>query len=259
MKYASAHKLALELKKRGKPIASVSTVQRALHEAGYKWRPLPHRKLTSSQKAQRVLFCQAHLEDDWSGTWMFDEVYFNLYRHGNRYWVSVYTEESMEKPKLTNAQEKVSVGACFAICKGKKSALCFLPKNWNAEDLSVIFKQTLLPSIKWNKYSHIKQRFLVDNDGRHFSAKFVELEKEKRLNRISPWPANSPDFNGAENVNAWLKSKVEACFPTNEQELKAAIESAYEDFPVQFTVNIATSMHARLEYSLQHKGARTKY
>lgn len=259
MPYAPAHVLNQELRQRGKTSVSISTVQRALHDSGYRWKPLPRRKLTSAQKTQRISFCEAHKDDSFSQTWMFDEVYFNLYRHANRYWISVYSEERMEKPKLTQAQLKVSIGACFAVSRGKKSDLCFLKKNWNAPDLVKEFENTLLPSIKWPKRPSANQRFIVDNDGRHWQSDFIQFVERSKLHPIRPWPANSPDFNCAENVNAWLKKEVESASPTKELELKEAILKAYQDFPVDFTVHLVDSMPSRLEDCLARKGGRTRY
>src|SRR5215203_4684467 len=101
---------------------------------GYRWRLRPRRKLTLSQKVKRLQFALAHRHDSWVLRWFFDESYFNLYRHGKRYWVRVETDDAMSMPKLTAAQEKISVGIAVAIRHGRKSALAFLPKNWKAAD-----------------------------------------------------------------------------------------------------------------------------
>lgn len=76
----------------GHPI-SVSTVRRALHDLGYRYRKVDRKRLTKAHKAARVAFAQAHLEDDWTRTWSYDEAYFNLYRTDNRYWIKASTEE----------------------------------------------------------------------------------------------------------------------------------------------------------------------
>ena len=98
-------------------------------------------------EVNRVAFARARLYDSWDKRWFFDESYFNLYRHGNRYWVRVTTDDAMSMPKLTDAQEKVSVGVAAAIHHGKQSALAFLPKSWKAADLVHAFDTVIYPSL----------------------------------------------------------------------------------------------------------------
>jgi hypothetical protein len=47
--------------------------------------------------------------------------------------VRVTTDDAMSLPKLSESQEKVSVGIAVAIRHGQKSDLAFLPKGWNAD------------------------------------------------------------------------------------------------------------------------------
>jgi transposase len=255
----AAHTYAALLSNRNKSTISASSVRRALHYMDYHWRLPGRKKLTSSQKAQRIEFAQTHLENDWGESWSFDQCYFNLERHSNQCWVSASTEESIQQPKLTSSQEKVSIGICFAISRGRKSALCFLPKNWTAPDLVKAFEETLLPSIKWPKRPSINKRFIMDNDGRHQTGIWKAFITRKRLQPYAPWASNSPDFNPIENLFAWMKRFVEHRLPTNEQSLREAIQEAFDNIPLEHTVHLMDSMRARLEQALQRKGARTKY
>lgn len=237
----------------------VTTVQRALKELGYRWRLRARRSLTSAQKAKRVLFASTHRHDSWRERWFFDESYFNLYRHGKKYWVRVDTDDAMSLPKLTGAQEKISVGIALAIRHGRKSALAFLPKNWNPTDLCKVFDTTLYPSMMWSNLGKNKNELVMDNDGRHFSDSWKEYVSRKQLRPLDPWPANSPDFNAVENVFGWLKTKVEDMEPSDEQSLREAIKTAWRDFPVSMTETLVESMPRRLEQALARKGGRTKY
>ena len=116
---AAAHEFTKDLGRRGKENVSTWTMRRALHQLGYHWRLPARKKLSHSQKAARVEFARAHQDDDWGETWSFEEAYFNLYRHSNKCWISSATEESVQLPKLTTSQEKISVGvelnfSCFS-------------------------------------------------------------------------------------------------------------------------------------------------
>jgi len=255
----AAHTYATLLQNRNQSRVSVDTVRRALHDMDYHWRLPGRKKLTSSQKAQRLDFARTHLENNWDESWSFDESYFNLQRHSNRCWVSVSTEEAMQQPKLTSSQEKISVGICFAISRGQKSSLCFLPKNWNADDLVKVFEDSLLPSIHWRKRPSLSQRFLIDNDGRHQTAIWKSFVERNRLQPYLPWPSNSPDINPIENLFAWMKKYVENKLPTSESTLRAAVQEAFDNLPLEHTVHLMDSMRNRLQQAIQRKGARTRY
>jgi transposase len=256
---AAAHTYASLLRNEKGVSVGRETVRQALHDMNYHWRLPGRKKLTTSQKLQRIDFAREYLGYDFSSTWSFDQVYFNLQRHSNKCWVSAATEESLQQPKLTNAQDKISVGACFAISRGRKSALCFLPKKWNATDLVTVFEGTLLPSIQWPKRPSVQQRFIMDNDGRHQIQMWKSFAARKRLQPFSPWPSNSPDFNPIENLFAWMKRFVENRLPTNENTLRAAVEEAFDNIPDEHTFNLMNSMRSRLTQAVAHKGARTKY
>lgn len=256
---ASAHTLAKRVSEiSGSPV-STSTIRRALHQSGYHWRLPGRKKLTSSQKAARVAFAEEHLADDWKQTWAFDESYFNLHRTSNRYWVSVTTEESVQRSKLTNAQEKISVGICFAINPRGKSALCFLPKNWSGPDLVDLFTEELLPSIRWPRGPTKAQRFIIDNDGRHQMPVWKEFVVSRRLHPLSPWPSNSPDLNPIENIFGWMKRFVENEGPTSEATLKEAVNKAFEAIPDDHLAHLMDSIPKRLELTIKRKGARINY
>lgn len=256
---APARVLAKKLSIKNKARVSTATVQRALHDMNYHWRLPGRKKLTAVQKAARLEFAQAHLDDDWSATWSFDEAYFNLYRHSNRCWISVTTEETVQRSKLTSAQEKISIGICFAISRDQKSALCFLPKNWSGPDLVNVFERTLFPSLHWPKSPSRKHRFIIDNDGRHQMNVWKLYVARVKLQPFFPWPSNSPDLNPIENLFAWMKRYVEDKGPTNENELLEAIEDAFKNIPDAHLKNLMDSMKTRMEDSVAKQGARINY
>ena len=256
---APAHTLAKRMGELEGSSVGVTTVKKALHLMDYHWRLPGRKKLTPSQKAARPAFAEEHRSDTWDKTWAFDEAYFNLQRHSNRCWVSVSTEESLQRSKLRSTQEKISVGICFAINRNRKSALCFLPKNWSDPDLVRLFKEELLPSIQWPRNPSKAQRYIIDNDGRHQMEVWKEFTQSKRLHPLSPWPSNSPDLNPIENVFGWMKNFVENEGPTNEATPKEAVQKAYDNIPDDHLAHLMDSIPTRLELVLKHKGARINY
>jgi ketohexokinase/beta-glucosidase len=256
---AAARVLTSKVNAKNKAPVSVRTVRRALHEMNYHWRLPGRKKLTSLQKAARLEFAREHEDDVWRETWSFDEAYFNLNRHSNKCWVSTSTEESVQEAKRTSAQEKISIGICFAISRDRKSALCFLPKNWSGRDLVKVFEETLLPSIQWPKKPSQRQRFIIDNDGRHQMDVWKRYVLRVQLHAISPWPSNSPDLNPIENLFAWMKRYVEDRSPTNEQELRQTVTDAFNNIPEAHLAHYMDSLKSRMTQTIAANGARINY
>ena len=246
---------------RGEPVGE-ETTRKALRQLDYRYRLIPRRILTSAQKAARVAFAEAHLEDAWDRRWSFDQAYFNLYRNNNRYWVRVKTGDAasqLGKAKLTEAQEKVSAGIAVAIPRGRKSALAFLPKNWAAADLVDVFDRVLYPSLGWSNRRGYEHELMIDHDGRHKTAVWRQYVAQRRLRPLADWAPNSPDLNPIETIFAWMKRFVEDREPRNEQQLREAIQAAWDRIPMEMTVHCMDSMPARLQLVLRRHGARTGY
>jgi hypothetical protein len=66
-------------------------------------------------------------------------------------------------------------------------------------------------------------------------------------------------FQPLENLFAWMKKYVEDKLPSNENTLRAAVEEAFENIPVEHTIHLMDSMRVRLTQAIHNKGARTKY
>jgi transposase len=240
----------------------LETIRRALHSMGYKWRLPRQRRLTGAQRAARVAFAAARLNDAWAERWSMDESTFNLYRNRNRYWVRVRTSDAEDEPsfpRLSEAQEVVSLSIVVAICRGRKSAIGFLPRNWRAADLETVFDRDVFPSLRWSNRTRHENELIMDNDGRHLTRVWRDYVQRRRLRPLSPWPANSPDLNPIENVFAWLKRNVQHAAPTDEGTLRAAIVAAWNSVPLEFTENLIDSMPRRLRECSRLHGGRTKY
>lgn len=260
--YKAASFFAARLSDGGHTPVSVRSVQTALHELGYSWRLPRRRQLTSAQKRERVAFASAHLADSWDERASTDECTFNLWRSGNRCWVRVSTtdgEDTPVKAKLSDRQQKISVSIVASICRGQKVGFGFLPRNWVEDDLVATFDRDILPQLRGAARGRRTPELMLDNDGRHYTAAWLRYVEQRRLRVLRPWPANSPDLNPIENVFAWLKSYVQAMAPTDELTLRAAIEAAWRDFPVGFSIHMMDSMPERLRLCLRARGARINY
>lgn len=236
---------------------SERTVQRAFHQMGFTYR-LPRRGgLTSAHKQARLSFARKHRNESWGNKWSFDEAYFNLWKATRKVWVSREEEEETNLPYLTNSQEKISIGMAVAIAPGRKSALAFLPKNWEANKLIQLWNETLLPSLTWKRGPRNYNELMLDNDGRHQQRIWHEYMKEKVLRPIKPWPAHSPDLNPVENVFAWMKRFVQKQMPTTELALRQAIIDAWDAVPLEMTTKVFDDMPRRVLQVIRLEGKMT--
>ena len=177
-------------------------------------------------------------------------------------WVRVNTSTGEDEPLLpvlTKRQQEISVSVVGVIGMGWKSPLGWLPRNWNRDQLPEVFSRDVLPAIKGKLRRGQLTRLIWDNDGRHFAAPWLELEDRERLNPIRPHPSNSPDLNPIENVWSLLKRDVEEAGPTTEQELRDAIQAAWDRVSRQRCTDLMNSLPSRLAAARRLKGGRTKY
>lgn len=256
---SNTHFYAQQLAQRAGIRVSAETVRKALHRRGFSYRHPKRRVVTSSQKAERVAFARVRLRDSWDMRISCDEAYFNLNRLKNKRWIEVGHEEEAGPPKLTASQEKISIGTVAAVMRGRKLPLAFLPKNWNGGDLTRIFDRVLLPSLGRSVRSRNQYEWMMDNDGRHHQQSWLTFAERMGLRIISPWPSNSPDLQPIENQFSWMKRRVENLAPSTKLELRAAIEQAWAELPLEHVNNSFESMPRRLRAVLRLHGARTKY
>jgi hypothetical protein len=253
---------AQELSRVARRPISEHTVRRALKMGRYRYRLAAKKRLTPAQKAERVRFSEAHLDDSWEDVAAGDECTFNLRRRGKRYWVRVSSSDAQDEParaNLTEAQEAVSVSIVAVIFRGRKSALGFLPRNWRSQDLATVFERDVFPSLRWRSRGRHKNTLIWDNDGRHHAVPWRDAAARMGLEAIPRWPSNSPDFNPEENVWAWMKAFVEKRGPRSEAALRQAIIDAWAAFPVEDTVVLIDSIPRRLALAIRRKGGRTGY
>lgn len=190
--------------------------------------------------------------------WAYDECYFNLWKSSHRIWVNTQTEARLERRPLTNSQEAVSIGIACCISRTRKSKICILPKNWHVDDLVRIWTRELLPSINWDPTFRGCRAFIMDNDGRHRSRNLIKVATENGLNRNGYLPSNSPDLNPIENLWHMMKQRVIKSNPTNYNQLRRAIDDAWESITVHELKNLMDSLPRRMQLVIDCNGNRIK-
>ncbi|MBW0461235.1 hypothetical protein O181_000950 [Austropuccinia psidii MF-1] len=86
--------------------------------------------------------------------------------------------------------------------------------------------------------------------------------KWRATNQIDklPWPAHSPDLNPIENVWKVLKTHITKHHqPHTMDELRAAIQSAWDDLSPAFFEKLLIGMHKQLEAVVESHGGPTRW
>ena len=100
--------------------------------------------------------------------------------------------------------------------------------------------------------------FQQDNNPKHSATKTKEWFAENNV-RVLEWPAQSPDLNPIEHLWEILHRKIVDRSFSKKDNLKVAIEEAWEKIQPEDTKSLVESMPRRLEAVIQAKRGPTKY
>jgi hypothetical protein len=102
--------------------------------------------------------------------------------------------------------------------------------------------------------------FQQDNDPKHTSRVATAWFQTKRLRKL-PWPPSSPDMNIIEHVWDQLDALIRARnpLPRNKEEMWAAIQEEWENFPKKALDKLFDSMPRHVAALLKARGGHTKY
>jgi hypothetical protein len=102
--------------------------------------------------------------------------------------------------------------------------------------------------------------FQQDNDPKHRSKVAEEWFRNKNVKRLS-WPPSSPDMSIIEHVWDQLDALVRARnpLPRNKEELWAALQEEWANFPRAALDKLFESMPRRVAALLKARGGHTKY
>ena len=237
---------------------SSSGVRKVLKQMGYKHGENKRTNLTSANKKVRLSWCNEHRNTDWKRLWSFDEAYFLLDPSSGQTWWKNGVARRVAIRKLTEKQEKLSIGIVVAISHTRKSAICYLPRNWPLQFVPIL-ENELLPSVGWDPDLRRCRALLLDNDGRHRNKEVKKVLNEYGCDRIGYLPSNSPDLNPVENVFSIMKRSVRAKAPSTEAELRQAIVEAWDALKPETLRNLFASMPGRINQVMAKKGDRIKY
>lgn len=251
--------VAGELERRNGATYSDRGVRKVLHEMGYHHGRPKRPSLTPANKRSRLSYAREHLDTDWNRIWSYDECHFNLNLSSKDVWFKETVYRRVAPRRLTNKQDSVSLCIAVAISYNRKSAICFLPKNYSPLDLVHVLETELLPSIHWDPNVRKFRAFLMDNDGRHHNRQVIDCIRAHHLDRIGYMPPNSPDVNPVENLFSVMKNFIRDRLPQNEAELRTAVLDAWEAIDRQQLNSLFDSMSERMQLVIDHDGDRIPY
>jgi transposase len=152
---------------------------------------------------------------------------------------------------------KINVWGCFGF--NGVGNLAQIKGLMDANQFISIMKTNLMQSVKKIKgFYDYDIIFQQDNDPKHTCDMVVKWFEEKGITVLN-WPSYSPDLNPIENLWAILKSSIADRNPTNEAELFALVNKAWDEIPNETLKNLVKSMPRRCQAVIDSKGYPTKY
>jgi len=210
--------------------------------------------ITDSQKARRVAFATAHLNDDISKT--------------------VFTDESMFEVAFSKGKRRCLPGQA----PGPSNEVKFPPKVhvWGAISLCGTFQIHILTDyVNAETYIATLSKFFADlpidapgvrctqvtlqQDGAraHTSKAVAEWLKRKKISVLDSWPANSPDLNPIEPIWAWMKEEIRKMMPGTVDDLAAAIQEVWGRVPPKVIEGCINGYPKHLAECILRDGAKT--
>lgn len=245
-----------------KETVSRTTTFRRVKELGYKsCIPCVKPLLNKKQCAKRLAWAKEKKNwtvGQWSKVMFSDESKFciSFGYQGPRVW-----RKSSERHNPSCLKSSVKFPQSVMIWGAMSSAgvgvMCTLKTTVNAAVYQEILEHFMLSSADM-LYEDADFIFQQDLAPAHSARTTVKWFSDHNI-RVLDWPANSPDLNPIENLWGLLKQKVARIRPSNTDELKCAITTAWAVITPDECHRLVASMPRRIEAVIKAKGAATKY
>lgn len=258
------------------PTLSPKTVKRTMKGIMEAVTPDKQPLLTKKNMEKRVSFAQQFLGSGATGAshTSIDSAYFTVNAHNPK--GTVWTRCGV-KPRRTrpNKSQQLHVYGGISVhgktplyyvtgtsglktnFKGKKGKL----KGVGAEEFQELLLQQLAPAAQqlFDQAGAGKTTLLLDNAPAHAAKSTKKIIADNNISVQSNWPGNSPDLNPIENIWGIMKLEVYRRQYTNVEELKAAVEAAWQRVSVTTLRNCMQSIPRRLAKVIKLKGRYTGY
>lgn len=241
--------------------ASVScqTIRNRLHEAGMRARrPATGVPLTTRHRAARLAWCRRyrHWRNEWHRVLFSDESRFCLWRNDGRGHVWRLPGERYLPAHIVDRHTGPTPGFMVwgGIMFGQRTTLVHITGSLTS---GRYVTQVVMPVVRPLVQAAAGTLFQQDNARPH-----VARHTLNSLNGIDilPWPAASPDLSPIEHVWAAIGRVVHrAPQPHTVEELRAAVDSAWQAISQETINSLIDSMPRRLEACIAARGGHIAY
>jgi len=230
------------------------TIRRARSEIGLvpvKATLLP--SLSQKNLAERLKYCQEHINDKFSNVCFSDESCFQLMANKTVVW---YNRGEENKPVLSAPKQNKKVMIWGGISRRGKTPLYIhrldQKETVNADTYITCLEECLIDSMDL-RYGEGMWRFLQDNARPHSAHDTKNFFKDQNI-RVIQHPSYSPDLNPIEQVWAWMKKDIgKECFD-NIEDLIEAIEDKWNELTIKFQNKLIDHHCEMVEKVLKNKG-----
>lgn len=255
------------------PNVSSSTIRRVLSDAGYHRRVARHKPyLRRDQIRLRLQWAKKYRLwriNHWQHVMWSDECYVHIGDNKGRVYVTRRPDEVFDDDCLTwsfkQSSVRVMVWGCMAY--NFKGPLVMLDYPGGAgggmntdryvdQVLSTVVSSAFGDLKKSRRYMYFQQ----DNATCHKSKKTLRWFSKEKV-QLFFHPPNSPDLSPIENLWPVLKHRIRTRPhpPTSTEELKRAVQEAWDSVTIDEINGLVHSMPNRVEAVLSAKGGHTSY
>ena len=251
------------------PDVDAQTIRRRLKESGLVCRVRKTKPyISKANKEKRRLWALAHTNwtvEDWKAVIKSDESKFLLFKSDGRQYAwfrpgQAYDDRFVKKT-IKHGGGSVMVWGCIS-AKGM-GRLHRIDGIMRAQEYVEILEDSFLGSLKdlgYRRTGNSGVIFQQDNDPKHKSRLAMSWFKRHRV-KLLDWPPSSPDMNIIEHVWDQLDALIRARnpLPCNKEEMWAALQEEWENFPQEKLDALYESMPRRVAALVKARGGHTKY
>ncbi|KAH9442507.1 hypothetical protein Pst134EB_033186 [Puccinia striiformis f. sp. tritici] len=162
------------------------------------------------------------------------------------------------EPTFKSGRSSTSIWGAFY--GTSKIPIVFLQKGGTkaVDYIDQVYKGRLVETLALIDPHH--QLILMEDNARSHTAKLTKaFRKDNNINTIE-WPPQSPDLNPIENLWKILKTGIQQNYqPKSLDEMKEAIQQAWDDLPEQHLGSLLNSMPNRMRLVVEAGGGPIKY